>query len=223
MTADAIMIACKVVVEEMRSRIPDDLPLRVLDPALHVKPERLRDELQRVINEEGRRFGTVLLGYGLCSRAVEGLKSDTARIVLPRVDDCIGLFLGSRSAHLAQIAAEPGTFFLSRGWIDVGSTPFGEYEYMIKRFGSERADRIMKIMLQHYTRLALIDTELNGTAESYRRYAQKKAIQFGLRYEEIRGKTTLWDEFICMNFAEHFLVVPPGQGMTYEMFVGADE
>ena len=73
-----ILIACEVVVEELRLIIPEDLPVRVIDPILHLQPEKLRAELQKAIDEEEKRYDTLLLGFGLCSRAVEGLKSTTA-------------------------------------------------------------------------------------------------------------------------------------------------
>ncbi len=220
MIRDAVMIACQVVAEEMKSQSPLRLPIRVLDPALHSRPDRLRSELQQVIDEEERRCGTILLGYGLCSRAIEGLRSERARLVVPKVDDCIGLFLGSRKAHVRQNRIEPGTFYLSKGWIETGVTPFGEFEYMRERFGPERAERLMGVMLKHYTRLAFIDTSRNGAASSDRCYAKEAAARYGLRYEEISGDMSLLTGMAQGACDDRFLVLRPGREISYEMFLG---
>ncbi|MBI5591631.1 MAG: DUF1638 domain-containing protein [Deltaproteobacteria bacterium] len=222
MDANTLLIACEVVVKEMRCRIPENLPLFVLNPALHVYPDRLRKAIQDVIDQQERQYGTLLLGYGLCSRAVEGLQSNHARMIIPRVDDCIGIFLGSRAGHLDQIRKEPGTFFLSKGWIDVGSTPFEEYAYMMKRFGQKRADRLMRELLHNYTRLAFIETDCRENSSAYRTYAREKANRFGLKYEEITGEASLFDRLMKAGAfndgCDEFLVVPSGNEVTYDMF-----
>jgi hypothetical protein len=220
--ANTILIACEVVAKEMGCRVPKNLPLLVLDPALHVHPDRLRKAIQDVIDQEERQYGTLLLGYGLCSRAVEGLLSNHATMIMPRVDDCIGVFLGSKAAHVDQIRKEPGSFFLSKGWIDAGSTPFEEYAYMVKRFGQKRADRLISELLHNYTRLAFIETDCGKDASVYRAYAREKASRFGLKYEEITGVASLFDRLMKAEIrngaCNEFLVVPPGNEITYDMF-----
>lgn len=46
------------------------------------------------------------------------------------------------------------------------------------------------MMLNHYTRLALLNTG-QYELDRYREYARRMAEQFGLRYEEIHGSTAL--------------------------------
>ena len=223
MQNSTVMIGCEVVVKELNTRIPKDMPLHLIDPALHVNPDRLRKALQKAIDQEERQYSTLLFGFGLCSRAMEGLQSQHARMVFPLVDDCIGIFLGSKAAHLDQIKKEPGTFFLSKGWIDAGTTPFEEYEYMVKRFGTDRACRLMHRMLQNYTRLAFIDTGCGNDNRIDREYAKKKAVQFGLQYEEIIGTASIFDNLIkadtCNSTHNELLIVPPGEKVTYEMLI----
>ena len=218
-----ILIACEVVVEELRLIIPEDLPVRVIDPILHLQPEKLRAELQKAIDEEEKRYDTLLLGFGLCSRAVEGLKSTTARIVVPRVDDCIGMFLGSCQAYLNRMSQAPGTFFLSQGWVRAGLTPFEEYNGMVDRFGPERADRLMKVMLNHYRRLGYIDTGFNLAGDEQRSYAREQADRFDLVFEEIAGSGAMLDALLNGTFDDNFLVIEPGGDITYQMFFTSEE
>jgi len=56
--------------------------------------------------------------------AVVGLHATTATVVVSRSDDCIAIFLGSCAAYKQQARHEPGTYYLTKGWIEVGDSPF---------------------------------------------------------------------------------------------------
>lgn len=73
--------------------------------------------------------------------AVVGLRAAGASLVIPRVDDCISIFLGSRDAYRAQASSEPGTYYLIKGWIEVGGGPFEEHKRLIEKYGKQKADR----------------------------------------------------------------------------------
>jgi len=211
------IIACQVVIEEMLPFLPAGVDYESLELGLHVKPENLKKTLQERIDAAGKKPGTILLGYGLCSRSVAGLRSETCSLVVPRVDDCISIFLGSRNAYLKQMKAEPGTYYLTKGWIEGGDHLFSSYDQMVERYGNEKAEWLMKRMLQNYTRLVFINT---GTyeVEKYREYTKRMAARHGLRFEEIQGSTTLVEKMINGPWDEDFVVVPPGQTITYEAF-----
>ena len=103
--------------------------------------------------------------------AVIGLRANGCTLVVPHVDDCISIFLGSRDEYQKQIRAEPGTYYLTKGWIEVGDTPFSEYDRLVEKYGEKRADRLIRLSIKNYTRLALIDTG-HGEMERHRAYAQ---------------------------------------------------
>lgn len=210
-------IACATVIEEMRPFLPPDAMAEVLDFGLHVSPEKLKESLQQAINDSSQGARTVVLGYGLCSNAVVGLKATDCTLVVPRVDDCIALFLGSTAIYRKESKKAPGTYYLTKGWIEVSDTPFEEYKRMEARYGKERADRIMNLMLKNYTRLAYIDTG-RSDQERYREYAQKTAQKFSLRYEEIPGSHSLIRKMIHGPWDEAFVVVNPGQTVAFEDF-----
>ena len=210
-------IACATVIEEMRPFLPLNAKTEVLDFGMHVSPEKLKESLQRAINSAGREVRTVVLGYGLCSNAVVGLKASDCTLIIPRVDDCIALFLGSTATYLKESKKEPGTYYLTKGWIEVSDTPFEEYVRMKERYGKERAERIMHLMLKNYKRLAYIDTG-RSDQESYRAYAQKTARKFNLCYEEIPGNTALIRKMIHGPWDEEFVVVQPGETVMFADF-----
>lgn len=212
------LIGCATVIEEMAPFLPADVPSEVLDFGLHLRPEGLRSMLQQRIDEVSPEVDVILLGYGLCSMAVAGLMARSAYLVIPRTDDCISLFLGSSAAYQDQHRLEPGTYYLTKGWIEVGDTPFSDHQRMVEKFGPERAERMTALTLKNYQRLALINTGQKDI-ERYREYAQKTAAAFHLRFDEIEGSPALVKKLIFGPWDQDVVVVEPGQRVHFEDFL----
>ncbi|MGB8981138.1 MAG: DUF1638 domain-containing protein, partial [Anaerolineales bacterium] len=185
---------------------------------LHLRPSELKKKLQQKIDEASPGADVLMLGYGLCSMAVVGLKAANAALVIPRVDDCIGIFLGSCAAYRAQFAQEPGTYYLTKGWIEVGDSPFEEHKRLVQKYGEEKAERMIRLVLKNYTRLGFINTGQHEL-ERYRDYARKAAARFGLRFEEIEGSSVLLRKMLSGPWDEEFVVVPPGHSISYDDFI----
>ena len=214
------IIACATVIEEMLPFIPSEMAYQVLDFGLHLSPGKLKEKLQAEIDASCPDYDTILLGYGLCSLAVIGLKAPNCSLVIPMVDDCIAIFLGSRQAYSDQTKKEPGTYYLTKGWIEVADTPFDDYERLVAKYGQERADYIMQTMLKHYTRLAYIDTG-HTDKQPYLDYARKTADRFNLRFEEIPGSNELVVKMLTGPWDQDFLIVGPGHTITYMDFTAS--
>jgi hypothetical protein len=215
------IIACPTVGEELKPLLPNGFTLEMPEYGLHNVPENLHTRLQSAIDTTGSEYGTILLGYGLCANAILGLNSRGFRLVIPKADDCITLFLGSRQEYLRQLSLAPGTFFLTKGWIECGEDPYTEYCSLRAKYGHERAFKITKRYIQNYTRLALIDSG-NYQSEAYHKYAKMVADYFGLTYEEIRGSNELLEKFIHGIWGRGFVVVSPGQMVKYDQFYGPE-
>ena len=212
------VLACATVLEEIQAYLPADVAAEVLDFGLHLRPENLKRVLQQKIDEISPYCDVVLLGYGLCSMAVVGLQARAAFLVIPRVDDCIGIFLGSCQNYKAEVLKEPGTYYLTKGWIDVADTPFEEHKRLVEKFGVEKANRMTRLMLRNYQRLALINTG-NYEIDQYRDYARSMAESFNLRFEEIKGSSSYVEKMITGPWNEDFLVVAPGEYVRYSDFM----
>jgi hypothetical protein len=201
----------------MQHLMPSDMEALTLESGLHLHPEKLRGELQAMIDQITARTETIILGYGLCSMGVIGLRATHSTLVIPQLDDCIALFLGSRGAYLKALDQEPGTYFLSKGWIDAGITLLDELRNMEERYGKKRAEQVMKRMLQHYRRLAFIDMGYQDQ-ERYRQFSQKAARKLNLRYQEIKGTPELLRKICNGSWGDEFVVAPPGQVIRLEDF-----
>jgi hypothetical protein len=214
------IIACATVAEELRHMDVPEEGLTVLEFGLHTEPEKLKTALQAEVDSvEGDC--DILLGYGLCSYAVVGLKSERHRLVIPKVDDCIPLFIGSREKHLEMLHAEPGTYYLTKGWVEAQDSAYREYLRLAERYGEARALRVMKVMLANYTRVALINTG-NYRMDDYRAFARMMADFLELNFEEIPGSNRMLLMMLDGGWDDEFVVVEPDEEITLEHFQGSN-
>ena len=211
------IIACKTVIEEMQGLLPPDLESITLESGLHLRPDKLRSELQATIDEITADTETIILGYGLCSMGVIGLRATHSTLVIPRIDDCVAMFLGSRQAYKKELKQEPGTYFLSKGWIEAEITPLDELRMMEARYGKRRAEWVMKRMLQNYKRLAFIDMGYKDQ-DKYRQFSRRAAKELGLSYQEIKGTPELLAKICNGPWDDGFVVALPGHTIRLQDF-----
>ncbi len=212
------IIACASVIEEMLPFLPAHIEYKEVEPGLHINADKLRNSIQAIIDDSSEEFENIVLGFGLCSMAAVGLKALRSRLIVPRVDDCIGLFLGSQESYKNQLEKEHGTYFLSKGWIEAGVTLIEEFKQVEERMGKEAADIIKDRMLKGYTRLAFIDMG-HIDQDGYRAFSKKAAGELGLRYDEIRGTDRLIKRMIFGPWDENkFIIKQPGEKISFGDF-----
>lgn len=211
------ILACETVIKEMAPFLPQGCEYLTFESGLHLNPDKLRKALQDLIDEITEETDMIILAFGLCSNAVIGLQARESTLIIPRIDDCIGMFLGSRENYKEQLRHEPGTFFLSKGWIEAGITPIDEFKEIEVRFGKEGAERIQRAMMKNYTRLAYIDMG-HDDQDAYYEFARKAANQLNLRYDEIKGTTELLEKIIHGPHENGFVICPPGKTVRHEDF-----
>jgi len=216
------LIACRVMIDEMRPFLPAGVETEVFEISKHVRPKSLKADLQAAINRADGNCDVILLGYGLCSNAVVGLVAHRSRMVIPKMHDCIGIFLGSHQAYLEEMAHEPA-FFLTKGYIrgyqKDHNGPMGEIENLAQRFGRERAEKIVGDMMRPYKRLVYLRTLENADMEADRKYSEEMAARFSMRYEERPGTLELLRRLVEGDWASDFVIVEPGRELTLEHFI----
>jgi len=211
------IIACETVINEILEFMPPDMQYQSVEPGLHLQPEKLKGVLQKAIDKITADADTIIIGYGLCSMAVIGLRAAKSTLVVPRIDDCIAMLLGSQKNYKAQLRINPGTYFLSKGWIESGINLVEEFRKTEARHGKRRADIVKDLMLKNYSRLAFINRGYRN-AERYRKFARKAADELGLSFEEIAGTAGLLRRMVNGPWNNEFVVAPPGQKIQLEDF-----
>ena len=214
----AAVVACRVMLPALTRLLPAPLRSRAvfMDYGLHRTPGQMRQRLQAVLAQI-RPASRLLLGYGRCGNGLDGLRADQHTLIVPRVEDCIAVLLGSRRVYRKQFAAEPGTYYLSAGWLEAGAHPLQEYREYADTYGQAEADWIMDDQYRHYRRLAFI-AHSREELERYRPQALAVARycrRWHMRYEEIIGSERFFRRMVAMIAGppaddDAFIVVPPG-------------
>lgn len=222
-----VVIACKVFQSLVEKYLPADLAKQIIfnDYGLHRVPSKLTWSVQEEIDaiEEP---SLVMLGYGLCGNGLNGIQSREHTLLIPRTDDCIAILLGSYKTYIREFDATPGTYYLTKGWLESGSNPLQEYQEYVEKYGEKEASWIMDQQYQHYERLAFV-AHNQEDLEKYRPQAQEVAEyckRWNMRYEEILGSDIYVRRLIEIasspnNTDSDFVVIPPGGEVTQNLFM----
>jgi len=225
-------------VGNVAKRLGIEAERRFLKAGLHEKPSDLRRQLQEAIDEASSSgtYDQIAVGYGVCGRGTLGIESRGIPLAIPKVHDCIALFLGSDKAYREQFARYPGTFYISKGWYREKSepltqskrwAPLGEervsHDELAGKYGSEVADQLFSVLnswQRNYQRAAYIDTGAED-AEIAERYAQAIATEFGWKYERIQGDLSLLEKLLQADrTTDEILVVPPEHRTDFDPVSG---
>lgn len=219
-----VILACQTLREELRLAIREtgaDYPVIYIEPGLHNRPEALKSRIQGQLGLIDN-VDVVLMVFGYCGNGLLGVRPAGFKIVVPRVDDCIPLLLGSL-AERRRISREAGTYFLTKGWLDYEQNILWEYDRCVSRYGEERALRLMKTMLGNYGRFMVIDTGAYPL-ESVLPRTTGFAARLGLKHAVTPGSPRLLHKLLLGQWDEEFVVIEPGQEVRLGDFVagGAD-
>ncbi len=157
---DYSIIACKVFEDELQRYLPQIFlqPKQVLlfDVSLHITPDKMRTTLAELISQVKQPVENILLLCGLCGNSVLGLKSEYSNLVIPRMHECLAMFLGSNEAYMKFKKESPRTYFASPGWLKSDLLP-GEalyekikLEYLEKYQDPELVEELMDAFLEQY-------------------------------------------------------------------------
>jgi Protein of unknown function (DUF1638). len=211
-------IVCDVVHDEVKDRLPADWDVVIFEKKLHERSDHLREALQKEI-DNSQDYGSIILGYGLCGKSVEGLSSPNTYMVIPKCDDCISLLLGSCAEYKKQITKTPGSYYLTRGYIGENENPMlSNYEEMKEKYSEETLKWVVKEMLKNYTRMVYINTG-NYEPGQWRKIALEQAEKLELGFEEVKGTDEFFSKLVSGNWDDDFLIVKPGEKVKLEMFL----
>ncbi len=229
-----VILTCRVLMSALERLVPPDLAseVRFLDYGLHRVPVKLTAAVQESL-ESIEQASLVVLGYGLCGNGLRGIQSGQHTLLIPRTDDCIAILLGSYKAYMQQFQAVPGTYYLTKGWLESGSDPLREYEEYSAKWGEETAMWLMDQQYQNYKRLVLVAPNAEEMTQ-YRPQALEVANfckRWGMVYEEMFGSDDYVRRLIetairvrdsgtdTGPIGPDFLVIRPGGEIEQAMFM----
>lgn len=222
-----VLIACQVFQGLLDPLLPEGLAERVtfMDYGLHRAPRKMTWSLQAAL--DGLESPSlVVFGYGLCGNGLHGLQAGAHTLLIPRADDCIAILLGSRQRYLQEFGTQPGTYYLTKGWLESGSNPLQEYHEYREKYGEEKAAWLMDQQYRNYKRLAFV-AHNRDELQAYRPQALEVAEycrRWGMQYEEMLGSDGYVRRLIEAAAAperagDEFVLVPPGGEVTQALFL----
>lgn len=229
-----VVVTCKVLAAALERVLPETFAaeVRYLDYGLHRVPVKLTDAVQEAVSAI-EQPSLVVLGYGLCGNGLRGIRSGVHTLLVPRTDDCIAILLGSYKSYMRQFSATPGTYYLTKGWLESGSHPLKEYHEYLPKYGPETTLWLLDQQYANYERIALVASNPEEMA-AYREQALEVARfceRWHMRYEEVTGSDDYVRRLVETASAlragtltpdsvpADFLLIPPGAEIRQEMFM----
>ena len=206
------VIACEVMKEELTAAAAefgqDGTDSEFVHQGLHSHPEKLNAELQKRLDATSG-CSRVVLAFGLCGGGAKSLKAGDFTLTIPKVHDCISLLLGSRKRYDEVRREEPGTLYLSAGWVEGEAPVISEYGQTVARYGEKRAASLLKRMYNSYRRVLFISTGSDREDEHVRRSLEAASL-LGLTYERTEWDPTFIRKLLSGPWDDgEFINLPP--------------
>jgi hypothetical protein len=196
-----------------------DVPA-ALNQILQEEIDAVESNLDKHTNDlENNDLDAILIGYGLCSNALVGLKSKKYPVVIARAHDCITLLMGNKEKYAEYSRLNSGSFYYTQGWFDLRPKIETELlerkraEYMAKYEDEDTVEYLMSIekeMYKSYSRLTYIEwKELQD--KNIEIEAKNIADEKGWEFVTYYGNASLLENMLWGRWNDReFLVVQPG-------------
>lgn len=212
------IIACEVMKEEILSMESiKDAEFKFVSMDFHLYPKKLKVELQNII-DRSTGYNRIILAFGLCGGASNGLKVNDSTLIIPKVHDCISIFLCNGTKCVCDFKKEKGTFYLSSGWMITEKSILSDHKKILEKYGEKKAFSILKRMYDEYKKVLFIKT---GSSAEDEVIVQSKEIAklLDVKHEIIKGKTDFIEKIVKGPWDDkNFIKIAPGEILKEEHF-----
>lgn len=231
------LIACGVLQREfalLAAKSTNIIDMTTIRQQYHETPTQLTQLLQEEIDRidantdphtndlSGHGLDAIVLGYGLCSNAIVGLRSKKYRLVIPRAHDCATLVMGSKETYQTYFETWKGSYFFTRGWYELGSASVNDgqrvsrlRQYYMEKYGDEDVvEELLELeseMTAHYQYITYVLWP-GLSDEASIQCARESCAQRGWQFNLMTGSSCLLEDLLEGRWdPEKFLVLEPGQ------------
>ena len=205
-------------IEAVLERDGRGLEVDFVDGALHDYPDRLRAELQERIDATPGDCDVYLLLRGAAATARWASRAATTAWCSPPPTTASRCSWARARRYLEEHGAQPGTYYYTRGWVDFIDDPYKEYLNILPKYGEEKSARVARLIMEHYTRLAVIETPDVPGLEDKMEYLETVRRFYDLPLEKLTGSLRFLEKLVAGPHDEEFILVEPGDELEESRF-----
>ncbi len=236
-----VVIGCAVLGVDMKyaaRQLGLAVDFKFLEAGLHERPDLLKQKLQNAIDavSAAGEADRIVIGYGVCGRGTIGIQSRDIPLSIPKVHDCIAMFLGGAESYRREFKKFPGTYYISAGWHEEKAVPVSQrklqawygdkrvhFDEIARQYGDQAADRTITFLnswQKNYQRAAYIDTG-SRSGSTYEEHAREMAEAYGWTYEKISGSLDLIKKMLTgTQTTDDILFVEPHHAIEFDAVTG---
>lgn len=212
------IIVCEVMKDEISSiEPPPNVDFEFVSMGYHLYPKKLGKQLQEII-DRSIGYSRIILAFGLCGGAAKGLKATNCALTIPRIHDCVSIFLNSDESYIYESQKEMGIFYLTTGWMISERSILSDHERVLAKYGQEKACSVLKRMYDGYKKILFIKT---GCPLENEALLESKQIAdlLNVEHEIIQRKSPFFEKIIKGPWDdENFITIDPSEIIAEEDF-----
>lgn len=209
------VVSCLVIRDEVEKAMEIagvDYPIFYPEKNLHDWPDKLRNEIQTVLNKI-KDYDRVLLNFAFCGNAILGLQTRDFEMIIPRIDDCVSLLFGSIEKRKEEMGDIESIFF-TKGMLE-GEGGFNvQFNHMKEKRDEDTAWTALDMMYEHQNQITILD---DGAFDKEEIIATVQNIAQRLDKSVAIKKTTIKkiEELLTGPWEEkNYLIIPNNHAVT---------
>ena len=209
------ILSCRTLEKEVRlamERCHAQMPLEVLKDNNHDVPRKLSACIQAELDQM-TDTDRILMAFGTCGGAMVGLHSGDFELVIPRVDDCLSLLMGSMERRYASLENGFG-IFLTESWLDHEKSMEAELNRIERTYPPARARKVIQMLYGNFDSLNVIETGAYDVPSILPR-TQALARRLELKHRVVQGTTAYLEALLQGPWEpDRFILIPPHTTIT---------
>jgi len=200
--------------------------MEFFDAGLHITPNEMKRQLQERIDNCEKEYNPdyLLLLAGLCGNATLKLQTSSSKLVIPRIHDCISIFLGSSEKYLELKKVKPCAYFSSPGWVKSKLPPGKELEEktlkMYQELYPDDEEYVEDLMIafndQFSAYNAYVYTDLISD-DAAEQTCKDCAAHLNWSYEKVQGDPQFLLDALNRKWDDRFLIADPNTPIKADM------
>ena len=209
------ILSCRTLEPEVRLAMEKSgctMELEVLHENNHDVPNLLRRNLQAALDKMVDT-DRVLLAFATCGGTMVGLQTGDFELIIPRLDDCLSLLMGSMERRKEVLEGGFG-LFVTKSWMEHENNTAVQLEYIRRKYPEHRAKKVIEVMYGKFDSLNVIDTGAYDVFSILPR-TEVLAQQLGSKHRIVQGTTAYLETLLQGPYdPAYFIVIPPHTTIT---------